>query len=377
MKHDLLVEVLVRILPPSVPLPQIKNTTFAFLLRDATQELRIDFKSGAAQLADVALGHFAPVTDAAVTLASSRDELWALLIYGAKQLSIARPSMGAAVTARLLRMLKLIAESWAADTVGPTDKAKAARLANKVVEQFNSERKSISQSLSAKFVSWLQMDYLPQHIECSSSLRILTLSNSSSIRQALVRTLCDFPSMRVHLTVLESRPRCEGADMAAHFSMTPFSNPRLAITVVPDCAVATAARNIDMVLLGADRISFKGDVSNKIGSLAATMCAKQQSKSAKIVVLSDSDKIAMPGGDMENHEIHPPSELSAAWSEETRRTLEGTANVEVFGEWFEWVPAGLVDVYVTEKGRLAVEDVVALANEVKTLDETIFQTQGE
>ncbi|KAH7083117.1 hypothetical protein BKA63DRAFT_502272 [Paraphoma chrysanthemicola] len=368
---------LIRVLPPFAPLPQIKDTTFASLLQVATQELRIDFKSGAAQLADVALAHFTSLADAAVTLASSRDELWALLVYAAKQLSTARPSMGAAVTARLLRMLKLIAESWAADTIDPTDQAKAAKLANKVLGQFNRETKSISSSLSAEFISWLQKDYLPQHVESLSNLRILTLSNSSSIREALTSTLCDFPSMRVHLTVLESRPRCEGADTAAYFSMTPFSEPRLAITVVPDCAVATAVRSIDMVLLGADRISSKGDVSNKIGSLAVTLCAKQQNRSVTIVVLSDTDKIAMPGGDMENHEIHPQSELSAAWSEETRRTLEESDNVEVFGEWFEWVPAELVDVYVTEKGCLAVEDVAALASEVKKLDEMIFQTQEE
>jgi translation initiation factor 2B subunit (eIF-2B alpha/beta/delta family) len=165
--------------------------------------------------------------------------------------------------------------------------------------------------------------------------------------------------------------------MASWIYTRTLHKSRLSVIIMPDCAVATAVQNIDIVLLGADCINPNGNVSNKMGSLAAALCAKQQNQNVSVVVLSDTEKIAVPGEGMEGHEIHPSSELSTAWAPETRGALEDNEHVQIFGEWFEWVPAELVDVYVTERGRLTARDVANLANEVKELKEGIFRTEEE
>jgi translation initiation factor 2B subunit (eIF-2B alpha/beta/delta family) len=176
-----------------------------------------------------------------------------------------------------------------------------------------------------------------------------------------------------HLTIMESRPRCEGADMAAQIYASAPNRHRLSIRMIPDCAVGTVSRDIDIVLLGADRISSTGDVSNKIGSLAAVLCAKHWNQDTTVVAISDIDKIAPPGLDVKTIETHPAHELSSAWAADTRNQLVGQSDIEVFGEWFEWVPANLVDVYVTELGILSTEDVATVAKEVGDLNEYIFQ----
>jgi translation initiation factor 2B subunit (eIF-2B alpha/beta/delta family) len=78
----------------------------------------------------------------------------------------------------------------------------------------------------------------------------------------------------------------------------------------------------------------------------------------KVLVLSDTEKIAGPGT-MEEHssEENDPSELSRAW----KGTVEGAQIVEdtltgndqkvaIKNAYFEWVPADLIDAYATEEG---------------------------
>lgn len=380
MERDPLPGRMIADVPPLAPLPQIENTAFESTLETATHALHNDFKSGASQLADVALACFTQLTDAAVPLAVSQGDLWSLLVYAARRLSAARPSMGAAVTARLLYALKRIAECWKAANIDEQSLAAAAKWASDVLGDIKVERLTIGTRLSLSFVGWLlerQKEHLHRCGERLTSIRILTLSNSKSICEAMIHALSDLPDMQIRLTVLESRPRCEGADMASWIYTRTLHKSRLSVIIMPDCAVATAVQNIDIVLLGADCINPNGNVSNKMGSLAAALCAKQQNQNVSVVVLSDTEKIAVLGEGMEGHEIHPSSELSTAWTPETRGALEDNEHVQIFGEWFEWVPAELVDVYVTERGRLTARDVANLANEVKELKEGIFQTEEE
>jgi translation initiation factor 2B subunit (eIF-2B alpha/beta/delta family) len=133
------------------------------------------------------------------------------------------------------------------------------------------------------------------------------------------------------------------------------------------------------VLLGADRISPEGDVSNKIGSLSAAVMAKRTDRqaSAKVVVVSDTDKIVgeniEPGG--QKAEMHPASELMDAWAERTRTTLKEKVeqgSVEVFGEWFEWVPAQYIDAYVTDGAVYGIGDLKNFSREIGELSQRIL-----
>jgi methylthioribose-1-phosphate isomerase len=146
---------------------------------------------------------------------------------------------------------------------------------------------------------------------------------------------------------------------------------RLTLTIAPDCAVGSLVRDAHVVLLGADRISAAGDVSNKIGSLAAACCAKALGVGCRVVVISDGDKIVGHRAASGEVERHGPEEMSWAWHEETRQRLE-QEKTDVFGEWFEWVPAHLIDAYVTEKGILDVDGVGQVGREMDKLERDIF-----
>ncbi|KAF1911083.1 hypothetical protein BDU57DRAFT_552322 [Ampelomyces quisqualis] len=400
--------------PPAKPLPILPLDTFLprhdinnyeSALERAVQELQNDFQSGARQLADASLSHLAHITEIGASVATTWGKFWAIMVHAAKQLGQARPSMSAAITSCLLRTLERIARRWNDEQErGQRNTSDLVNIARALLEQIRKERSQISARLDENFTSWLKDRYgevssmliasspvLPvayssrplssrpvtQRPRSRTTIRILALSNSRTIRTAILDTLRSLTQFDFHLTILESRPRCEGADMAAYILSAAGDQTRLTTRIVPDCAVGTATRNVDIVLLGADRISSTGDVSNKSGSLAAAICAKQQNKDVAVVVVSDVDKIAPPAIQEHASEHHPSRELSSAWAPDTRNRLEDQGNVEVFGEWFEWVPAGLVDAYVTELGVLELDDVERMAREIQELDEYIFQAKKE
>ncbi|KAF2243907.1 nagb/rpia/CoA transferase-like protein [Trematosphaeria pertusa] len=356
------------------------------LLESAVLALKNDFVSGAKELADVALEHLAVLFGAAGNIAKSRNELWKVGVQAAKQLSEARPSMGAAVTMALLSALDQIENEWnrmqkeysrgpqsrpGSETV-PQRLAEAAR---DLIEQHILVARKHSHGMSEGFDHWMQEFNQELPLAEKNHIHILTLSNSSTIRNAILSQLSQREDLHLHLDILESRPRFEGADMAAKILASVHNSnqqkSRLHIRILPDCAVVTAARTAHVVLLGADRISPAGDVSNKIGSLAAVACARQVNPRAKVVVLSDEDKIALPGVEEGHVETHPDEEMTEAWGKETREVL-GRENVEVFGEWFEWVPAQFVDAYIMGGRAVGREDIKRTAEGRVEMRDRIF-----
>ncbi|KAF2003764.1 nagb/rpia/CoA transferase-like protein [Amniculicola lignicola CBS 123094] len=145
---------------------------------------------------------------------------------------------------------------------------------------------------------------------------------------------------------------------------------RLQIMVAPDAVAARLAQEVDIVLLGADRITSTGDVSNKIGSLTVALGAAH-GKNVQVVVASDVDKIVAPGQDHGPTERHPASEITAAWPEHARQALGD--KITVFGEWFEWVPSNLIDVYISDEGVLDREKVAEFGKHIALMQQQIFK----
>ncbi|KAL5116394.1 hypothetical protein ACEQ8H_005742 [Pleosporales sp. CAS-2024a] len=390
------------ILPLDTFLPKHDITNYESALEHAVQELQNDFQSGARQLADAALAHLAHITEIGASVATTWGKFWAIMVHAARQLGQARPSMSAAISSCLLRTLERVARRWNDETEkGQRNTQDLVRIARGLLEEIQRERRQIAARLDEAFATWLKENFtakpsrnvpfitgpgipftVPTPPKTPQTIRILTLSNSSTIRSVILHALVALPSFHLHLTILESRPRCEGADMAAQILFSAASDKqRLSVRIMPDSAVGTAARNVDLVLLGADRISSTGDVSNKSGSLAAALCAKQVNSNALVIVVSDMDKIAAPelqDQQQQAVEIHPSRELSSAWTPDTRNKLEDhQEQLDVWGEWFEWVPAKLVDMYVTELGILDMEDVERVASEIQQLDGYIFQKKKD
>lgn len=348
------------------------------ILSEGLGALAHDHESGARQLAGAALQTLRDVIAALDGPDDeSRDEWWTRVRFVAWHLwKNGRESMGAAIMSTLLAALAGIEKamqqsqpqlgSWQGGVLGELD----ARIA---------ARQQSARAVSRVFSTYLERTF-PSKLASHESISILTLSESSSIRQGL-RCAARESGFVLDLRVLESRPLYEGVslaglvadDLSTAARPSPVSSHR--ITLYSDASAALAAAGIDLVLLGADRIAASGAVSNKTGSLPAVLSAKHACPTAKVVVLGESDKVAPPGPP-EDHvvEHNDPAQISRAWQGEYNGsrvrsaaaafrdigltdTGAGTVLVEIRNVFFEWVPSSLIDVYVTESGEWTVREI--------------------
>lgn len=374
------------------------------LLAGGLAHLQSDFQSGARQMAAAALGTLRDVVRTLAVPAATPapvDRWWTLVRLAAWHLGKnGRESMGAAIENALLDALQ--AMEPLVQKQGPTgDVAGLRAAAVAVVEQRLARRTAAA---SAQPITEALVQYLDKVDKSAPTLSILTLSESSTIAHFL-RHFSTHPTRfsTLDLRVLESRPLFEGVSTAASLvrsiqgaqsaqgaqvaqvaqvgAADEPSTPKTRITLYSDASAALAAQDVDIVLLGADRIAGSGAVSNKIGSLPAVLCAKQPGSVAKVVVLGETDKIASPG-DPQQHvmEDNDPSQLTGAWTDGSSsarvRSAAGAVldtatascsagqsesrapvQVQVRNVFFEWVPPELIDAYVTETGVWTVAEI--------------------
>ncbi|KAI1758033.1 hypothetical protein F4782DRAFT_8863 [Xylaria castorea] len=329
------------------------------ILTEGLQRLRDDHEHGARVLANMAVSTLRDVV-CQMSLSHPIDESWwSKIRMAAWHICQSRPSMGAAITSATIKALGGLESIYLADMAGDDKIKQIAR----VLDRQLAHRLNLTDHIYASFA-----DHVFQNIfrdgELKETISILTLSSSSTIYDSLMRATWAVGAA-LDLRVLESRPLCEGVTLASRFQSDLPQNSPTKVTIYSDASVALAARGVDIVVIGADRISSAGDVSNKIGSLPAVLAARYVNPNVKVLVLSDTEKIAGPGS-MEEHsnEENDASELTQAW----KGTVKGADDVEVAlsrndskiavkNTYFEWVPADLIDAYATEEGLWNTEQI--------------------
>ncbi|KAI9740484.1 MAG: hypothetical protein M1834_005064 [Cirrosporium novae-zelandiae] len=358
---------------------------------EAITALENDHDSGARELATNAVSYLRKVLvdPEEGGKATSAKELWDLLRISSWHFSNARPSMGAAITSAVVRALGAVREGWLKNVSilwykmeGQKGLDRLRNNAGKKLELVINERYTGGGKLAQQFINWLEETKLSTLQEENRPLRILTLSSSLSVRDCLSTAILRFPNLCVELRVLESRPRNEGATFGSLFLSElrgqGIGPDRLNVKLAPDSHVAMMAKDIDMVLLGADRISGEGDVSNKTGSFPAVLCAKKLAgdRQVDVVILAEVDKIAKPGALEHVVEENNPEEVSESWSFKSEKESEYqdalAGGLKIHNIYFEWVPKEYVDVYVSEYGTLSREEVRQLAEKVAEMEEKVF-----
>lgn len=209
--------------------------------------------------------------------------------------------------------------------------------------------------------------------------------------------------------------------------------PKVEITIVPDTyAMLAFAEPLTsdpaiptIILLGADRITPSGHVVNKTGSRALADLASLHltPSTSRVMVLGETDKIAPPARDdcstyfrvistAENvvddgvsapfsedekkrfaerlskaelrarpNEQHEAKQMYAAWDEKTQSILvpylekqkQSVVKVEVDNDYFEFVEARSIDVYVTENGQMSIEEIMEFSVESCKVEEGMFE----
>jgi methylthioribose-1-phosphate isomerase len=147
----------------------------------------------------------------------------------------------------------------------------------------------------------------------------------------------------VHVWVDETRPVLQGARLTA------WELQRLGVpcTLVPDVMAASlmASGDVDLVVVGADRIVANGDVANKIGTYGLAVLARYHGIPFYVAAPRSTFDPATPDGRSIQIERRSPDEVT---------TLGGVSiapkGVAAENRAFDVTPAELVTAYITQDG---------------------------
>jgi len=146
-----------------------------------------------------------------------------------------------------------------------------------------------------------------------------------------------------HVWVDETRPLLQGA------RLTMFELERLGIdaTLIPDSAAASlmAAGEVDLVILGADRIAINGDVANKVGTYSLAVLARHHGLPFYVAAPTSTIDPDTPNGAAIAIEERDPDEVRAFGGKPV--APEGAS---VRNPAFDVTPAHLVTAIITEVG---------------------------
>jgi methylthioribose-1-phosphate isomerase len=147
----------------------------------------------------------------------------------------------------------------------------------------------------------------------------------------------------LHVWVDETRPYLQGARLTA-WELQQAGVPH---TLIPDMAAGPlmAQGQVDMILVGADRIAANGDTANKIGTYTLAVLAHRHGIPFVVCApLSSVDLATAQGVEI------PIEDRSAAEVTEIRGTRIAPAGTEVRNPAFDVTPAELITAIVTDEG---------------------------
>jgi translation initiation factor 2B subunit (eIF-2B alpha/beta/delta family) len=381
--------------------PHLEQSLSGILVGPKTEsgleELKDDHHSGAGVLALIALESLRDIVKGEdLRSVNSTEEFWRELRMAAWHLAKnGRPSMSTAIETAISEVMEtVIVKLPNPEAIKSVDLSTLKSIVERSIEARIAKRRHRLQALGDAFE-----DYIVRIVgqkrgkdnNTTPTVTIFTLSSSSTISRCITQLIQNAASnsMTIKLCILESRPLFEGVSFATSLLTTldteqrtspssPDISRRLQIEISADASLASVARTADFVVIGADKVSPAGDVSNKIGSLAAAVSAKTLQPSCKVVVVCETDKIACEDGELEDEkgEWNDAEEITGAWPAEYKASLNERRGrgfrVEVRNAYFEWVPERYVDVYVTEEGLLEGKDIVGISRKKKELEEKIF-----
>jgi methylthioribose-1-phosphate isomerase len=156
----------------------------------------------------------------------------------------------------------------------------------------------------------------------------------------------------VQVWVDETRPRAQGARLTAW----ELGSERIAHAVIADNAAAflMSRGEVDLVIVGADRIAANGDVVNKVGTLAKAVCAREFGIPFYVAAPPSTFDVSVPNGAAVTIEERSQDEVhyqTGPDDEGTMRRIRVTSpGCTARNPAFDVTPARLVTAYVTEAG---------------------------
>jgi S-methyl-5-thioribose-1-phosphate isomerase len=158
----------------------------------------------------------------------------------------------------------------------------------------------------------------------------------------------------VFVFVDETRPRCQGARLTAW----ELEQEGIPYALIVDNAAGYFMRrgDVDMVIVGADRIARNGDVANKIGTYEKAVLAKENGIPFYVAAPRMTFDLGCEDGDKIEIEERGPDEVRGAWGVDGEgkptRILISEEGANVRNPAFDVTPAEYVTAFITEVGIL-------------------------
>jgi methylthioribose-1-phosphate isomerase len=151
----------------------------------------------------------------------------------------------------------------------------------------------------------------------------------------------------LHVWVDETRPYLQGARLTA-WELAQAGVPH---TLIPDVAAGhlMASGEVDVVLVGGDRVAANGDTANKIGTYSLAVLAARHEIPFYVVAPTSSVDLDTPDGTTIPIEERKPDEVL-----EFRGVRIAPAGTSVRNPAFDITPAELITAIVTEEGVVRV-----------------------
>jgi methylthioribose-1-phosphate isomerase len=148
---------------------------------------------------------------------------------------------------------------------------------------------------------------------------------------------------RVHVWVDETRPRLQGARLTA-WELMRYGIP---MTLIADNAAGHLMRTgeVDIVVLGADRVAANGDVANKIGTYKLAVLAREHGIPFYSVAPTSTVDLSLPSGEQITIEERHPAEVTHVGG-----VCIAPEGVPVYNPAFDVTPHRYVTGIVTEAG---------------------------
>jgi methylthioribose-1-phosphate isomerase len=201
----------------------------------------------------------------------------------------------------------------------------------------------------------------------SGPVRVMTHCNAGALATCGWGTataplfLAHAEGLPLHVWVSETRPRLQGANLTA-WEMTRRGLPH---TLFADAAGALLMHrgDVDVVIVGADRVASNGDVCNKIGTYQKALAARDNGVPFYVALPSPTLDPALANGDAISIEARSPDEVLTVTGRDsygqTATLAIAPAGTHAVNYAFDVTPARLVTGLVTERG-VATADRAAL-----------------
>jgi S-methyl-5-thioribose-1-phosphate isomerase len=159
---------------------------------------------------------------------------------------------------------------------------------------------------------------------------------------------------RVFVFVDETRPRCQGSRLTAW----ELEMEGIPYAVIADNAAGYYMRRgeIDLVIIGADRIAANGDVANKIGTYQRAVVAKENGIPFYVAAPAMTFDLRCPSGEKIEIEERSPEEVISAWGVDEKgnstRVYIAKRGTPARNPAFDITPAEYITAFITDRGIL-------------------------